>query len=244
MFGLFKKKHTDVKLFYHTDVHCHILPGVDHGAQTVEDSLTLLQREQNMGIKRVFFTSHVTANTFENTPETLSVAFHQLKEAVEAEGMNIDMHYSAEYRIDEYWMRQRDEGKLVALPENHLLLENSFQQELMMLDDLMFDIQMKGFLPILAHPERYHYYGYRHDRLRTLHNAGVKFQVNLLSLAGYFGAGARTLADWIIDNDLCDFLGSDMHHTEHADVIEEYLRSKDWKKVSGKLEGRLLNDEL
>ncbi len=244
MFGLFRKKQDNVKLFYHTDVHCHIMPGVDHGAKTVEDSLALISREMEMGISRIFLTSHVTANTFENTPETLAAGFERLKTAVEAEHIDIDLCYSAEYRMDDYWMRQRDEGKLIPLPGNHILLENSFQQELMMLDDLMFDIQLKGFLPILAHPERYHYYGYRHDRLRTLHNAGAKFQVNLLSLSGYFGSGARGLAEWIINNGFCDFLGSDMHNLEHADVIAEYLRSKDWRKISKKIEGQLLNDEL
>lgn len=244
MFGFFHKKKERIKLFYHTDVHCHIMPGVDHGAHTVEDSLTLLRREMDMGIHRIFLTSHVTAGTFENTPESLAEGFEAIKAAVAAENLDVELHYSAEYRMDDYWIKQRDEGNLIALPNNFILLENSFQQELMMLDDIMFDIQMRGFRPILAHPERYRYYGYRHDRLRTLHNAGVLFQVNLLSLAGYFGTGARTLAEWIIDNDMCDLLGSDMHNIEHADVIEEYLRTKDWRKMTKKLEDRLYNDRI
>ena len=93
-------------------------------------------------------------------------------------------------------------------------------------------------------PERYHYYGYRHDRYRTLHNAGVKFQVNLLSLSGYFGTGAMASAEWLVNNGFCDFLGSDMHNMEHADAIMEYLQSKDWRKMSKKLEGCLLNDVI
>lgn len=244
MFGLFRKKQKIITLPYRTDVHCHLLPGVDHGAQTVEDSLALIRREMEMGISRIFFTSHVTSTTFENTPETLTAAFETLKAAVAEEGLDLEMHCSAEYRLDEYWMKQRDANQLLPLPGNHLLLENSFQQELMMIDDLMFDIQLKGFLPVMVHPERYHYYGYRHDRYRTLHNAGVKFQVNLLSLSGYFGTGAMASAEWLVNNGFCDFLGSDMHNMEHADAIMEYLQSKDWRKMSKKLEGCLLNDVI
>ena len=146
--------------------------------------------------------------------------------------------------VDEYWIKQRDEGRLVALPGNYILLENSYQQELLMLDDIMFDIQLKGYRPILAHPERYPYYAMRHDRYRTLHNAGVKFQVNLLSLAGYYGVGPQQTAEWLIDNDFCDFLGSDMHGERHAVVIEDYITTKEWRKIAKKLDGRLLNDRI
>lgn len=243
MFNFFRKKQ-EAKLFYHTDVHCHLLPGVDHGAQTVEESLELIARQKAMGIDRIMFTSHVTENTFENTPETLKQGFDILKAAVEEKGIELDMHYSAEYRLDEYWIKQRDEGRLVALPGNYILLENSYQQELLMLDDIMFDIQLKGYRPILAHPERYPYYAMRHDRYRTLHNAGVKFQVNLLSLAGYYGVGPQQTAEWLIDNDFCDFLGSDMHGERHAVVIEDYITTKEWRKIAKKLDGRLLNDKI
>ncbi len=243
MFSFFRKKQ-EAKLFYHTDVHCHLLPGVDHGAQSVEESLELIARQKAMGIDRIMFTSHVTENTFENTPETLKQGFDMLKAAVYENGIELDMHYSAEYRMDEYWIKQRDEGRLVALPGNFILLENSYQQELLMLDDIMFDIQLKGYRPILAHPERYPYYAMRHDRYRTLHNAGVKFQVNLLSLAGHYGIGPKQTAEWLIDNDFCDFLGSDMHGERHAAVIEEYLTTKDWRKIAKRLDGRLLNDKM
>ena len=113
-----------------------------------------------------------------------------------------------------------------------------------MLDDIMFDIQLKGYRPILAHPERYPYYAMRHDRYRALHNAGVKFQVNLLSLAGYYGVGPKQTAEWLIDNDFCDFLGSDMHGERHAVVIEDYITTKEWRKIAKKLDGRLLNDKI
>ncbi len=245
MFNFFKKKPKEpLKLFYNTDVHCHILPGVDHGSQSVEDSLEMLRAEMDMGISRVILTSHVTAETFENTPESLRAAFAVLQDAVRQEGLPVELHVSAEYRIDEYWNEQYAAGNVLPMPGNHVLLENSFTQELISIDQLLFELQCKGYKPILAHPERYRYYRERKDRYTKLHTASVKFQVNILSLAGYFGPGARDTALWLVNNGLCDMLGSDMHSMDHAHVIQDYLASKEWRKLAPMLEGRILNDTV
>lgn len=244
MFNFFHKKKAVPKLFYTTDVHSHILPGIDHGSQSVEQSLEMLQAEMDMGISRVMCTSHVTAETFENTPATIKASHAILKEAVEEAGMNVTIEPSAEYRIDEYWNKEYAAGHVLPLPGNWLLLENSFQQELMEMDQLMFDVQCKGYRPILAHPERYGYYHVRRNRYEALHNAGVKFQINLLSLAGYFGHHARDIALWLIDNQMVDMLGSDMHNMDHAEVIIDYLRSRDWAKQAKRLEPVIINDQV
>lgn len=242
MFDFLRKNKKDVELFYNTDVHCHIMPGVDHGAQTIDQALELLEAEKKMGINRVFLTSHVTAGTFENTPQTLTEAFNIFSKAVEEAGLGMELHVSAEYRIDEYWETQWKAGAILPLPGNYILMENSFQQELLQLDDLMFELMVKGYNPILAHPERYSYYAHRHHRYEKMHNAGVKFQLNILSLAGYFGPVARGNAEWLIKNNMVDMLGTDMHHIEHAHIIQEYLKSKDWKKLSSVLEPHIIND--
>ena len=93
MFNLFKKKSKEsAKLFYHTDMHCHILPGVDHGSQSVEESLEMLRAEIDMGITHIICTSHVTAETFENTPESLTAAYEVLKQAVKEEGLPVELY--------------------------------------------------------------------------------------------------------------------------------------------------------
>ncbi len=242
MFNFFKKKKEDAKLFYHTDVHCHILPGVDHGSPDVEHSLEMLQAEVDMGINRVILTSHTTAETFENTPETLKAAYGVLTKAVAEAGLNVELHVSSEYRIDEYWNSLYSEGRILPMPGKYILLENSFTQELIEIDQLLFDLQCKGYHPILAHPERYRYYYDRHNRYEQLHTHGVYFQLNILSLAGYFGNGARETAMWLIKNNLVDMFGSDMHMMEHAEIIKDYIGSKDWRKISERVQGRILND--
>lgn len=245
MFNIFKKKpQVDAKLFYHTDVHSHILPGVDHGSQDVMESLEMLRAQIDMGITHVMCTSHVTAETFENTPETLTEAYNVLQKAVEEEGLPIKIYPSAEYRIDEYWTKEYEAGHLLPMPGKRILLENSFAQELIGIDNMMFELQIKGYRPILAHPERYRYYYDRKERYKALHSASVKFQINILSLEGYFGRSARETALWLIDQNLCDMLGSDMHNMEHARLIKEYIGSKDWKKLCQKydLPNRIVND--
>lgn len=244
MFNFLHKKRENVALFYNTDVHCHILPGVDHGSQSIEQSLLMLEEEIKMGINRVICTSHVTADTFENTPESLTNAFNILSQAVKEEKLDIELHVSAEYRIDEYWDKLYQEGNIIAMPGNYILMENSFQQELLQLDELFFNLMLKGYKPILAHPERYGYYSHRHNRYQTIHNAGVKFQVNLLSLANYFGQGARDNAMWLIKNGMVDMLGTDMHNVEHARIIQDYLRSKEWKKLCPHLIPYIINDSV
>ena len=241
---LFGNNKEQVKLFYNTDIHCHILPGVDHGSQSVEQSLEMLRAEQEMGISRVILTSHVTAVTFENTQESLMKAYDVLKKAVAEAGLDIELRVSAEYRMDEYFDKEYAADHLIPMPGNHILLENSFQQELMNLNELLFDMQVKGYKTILAHPERYSYYSRRRKRYEELHNAGARFQVNILSFTGYFGEEARESALWFAHNEMIDYLGSDMHNLKHAHIIMDYLHSKEWKKLSKIIEPTVKNDMI
>lgn len=244
MFNIFHRKKENSQLFYSTDVHCHILPGVDHGSQDVEQSIEMLRAERDMGITRVILTSHVTAETFENTPDTLRPAFEILKQAVaETEDIShMQLYLSAEYRMDEFWDKQYTLGNQIAMPGNYILMENSFHQELLGLDELLFDLKVKGYKPILAHPERYIYYAQRKQRLEQLHNTGTKFQVNLLSLAGYFGQHCRETALWLVKHGMVDMLGSDMHGMEHVKVIQDYINSKEWRKLVPQIQGHIIND--
>ncbi|MBQ7689984.1 MAG: hypothetical protein IJT30_02175 [Muribaculaceae bacterium] len=244
LFDFFCRKKPEAKLFYRTDVHSHILPGVDHGSQDVVQSLEMLRAELDMGIDRVILTSHVTAETFENTVESLTSAYELLCAAVRDAGLPVELYVSAEYRMDDYWDRQWAAGTVLPMPGNFLLLENSFQQERLGLEPLIYELRTKGYIPILAHPERYGYYGMRTTRYASLHDAGAKFQVNLLSLAGYFGKHAREAAVWLIKNGLVDMLGSDMHNIEHAQIIKDYLRTRDWQKLRAIVENDIINDRV
>lgn len=243
MFNFFKRK-TDnsAKLFFATDIHCHLVPGIDDGQQDAVSAADLVKHEADWGIKKIICTPHITQDTFENTSEIISAAYGKLVEAVENAGIAIELDYSAEHRLDGFFLNQLEAGAIRPLPGNYLLVENSFVQEAWNLDQMLFDLKLKGFKPILAHPERYSYYFDKRQRYQQLHSAGTLFQVNLLSLAGYYGKDVKHIAEHLIENGMVDFIGTDMHNHRHCEAIEAYIGGKDFKRHASQLEGKLLND--
>lgn len=229
---------------FKTDIHCHLIPGVDDGSPDVATSMKLIKRMKSWGIERILSSPHVTEETFENSPETLEPPYRKLRKAMDADPELADfpLGYHSEYRIDDLLMKRIEENRLSPLPNNYILIENSFYQEPWNIDQLVFDLQVKGYRPILAHPERYSYYYTRLKRLRQLRDAGLMIQINLLSLAGSYGRAEQKFAEKLIDEGLVDFVGTDLHREAHARTIENYLYSKLARKHFAKLQGRLHND--
>lgn len=238
IFNFLGKKHNvDSTLFYDTEVHCHILPGIDDGSPDVDTSVALVQQLKNWGIQRIITTSHVTESTFENTPDSMQHAYDTLRKALDERGIEIDIEISAEYRMDEYFLEQLNAGKIMPFPGNYLLIENSFFQPFWELRELVFDLQLKGYTPVLAHPERYMYYHKTPQIYKELHDQGLLFQVNLLSLAGYYNAEVKEMAWKLLDNGMVDLIGSDMHHMQHAAHITKFIGSKEYEKLKQKAAG-------
>lgn len=244
MFNFFSKKREPQPLYFHTDIHCHLVPGIDDGSPDVETSLGLIEQMSQWGLNRIIASPHITYGSFENTPETIGKAFESLQKAVQEKGIPVQLGYSAENRIDDLFIKNFEEDNLLTLPGKVLLVENSFIQEPWNLNQLLFDIQVKGYQPVLVHPERYNYYYGKKGRYEAIHNAGTAFQVNLLSLTGYYGKEEKKIAEQLIDKGLVDYIGTDLHRQAHADAITAYLASKDYEKHRAALEGRLLNDRL
>lgn len=238
MFDFFKKnkENSSPKLFYTTDIHSHILPGIDDGSPNIEKSIELVRSMQEWGIKRIITTPHVTEETFENTPETIQNAYDELMLALKENDIEMDICFSAEYRMDENFIKQLENNQIIPLPHNHILIENSFIQAFWDLKNMIFQLGVKGYSPILAHPERYAYYFNEKSIYNELHDMGCLFQVNLLSLAGYYGKGPKEIGTWLVNKGYVDFIGTDLHHANHAEAITAFIGSKDYKKIASKLE--------
>ncbi|MEZ3520151.1 MAG: hypothetical protein K1V78_01430 [Muribaculaceae bacterium] len=244
MFNIFQKKRKEpLKLPFKTDIHCHLVPGVDDGSPDAATSAELIERMQRWGIERIIASPHVTQYTFENTPDILDPALEELQEELRRRGNAIVMERSAEYRIDEFFLKQMEAKALTPYPNSYLLIENSFMQEPWNLDQLIFDLQVRGFRPVLAHPERYTYYYGKPSRYKELHDAGLMFQINLLSLAGNYGKAEKKMAEKLLEDGMVDFIGTDLHNSRHAAVIDEYLMSKDAEKHFAMLESVIQNDK-
>lgn len=239
MFSFFNKPKEPITLWFSTDIHAHVLPGIDDGSPDTETSMQLLEGLRECGIKKVIASPHITENTFENNAETIKGAWEALDAAMKSAGMTgIEVAYHAENRIDALFMCNLKAGELLSLPQNYLLIENSFVQEPLGLDQLIFDLQMKSYLPIMAHPERFAYY--KLDRLKDLHRK-ADFQVNLLSLAGFYGKKIRKRVEEMIEARLVDFIGTDVHNMDHVNAIREYLCSKTAVKDRDLLAKRIKN---
>lgn len=244
MFNIFKRKAKEpAELCFRTDIHCHIVPGIDDGSPDAATSADIIERMQAWGINRILASPHVTMVTFENDHSTIDPALASLHEELQRRGNGIEVLNHAEYRIDDLFSRRLESGDIMPMPGNYLLIENSFMQEPWNLDNLVFDLQVKGYIPILAHPERYPYYYNKKDRFKELHNAGLNFQINLLSLAEAYGKAEKKVAEMLIKEGLVDFVGTDIHRLSHADRIDAYLTTSDAHAHMADLAATVMNDK-
>lgn len=243
MLGLFRS-HTLPELFWHTDIHSHVCPGIDDGSPSPEISVRLVEGMAGLGFTSMVATPHVTDETFPNTPRTINESFTQLRHACRQAGLDMQLYCSAEYRIDDILYSMLKNDTVSPLPGGWLLVENSWFQEPYGLDGLFFDLRgNKGLKPIMAHPERYGYYQRHRERLEQIHENKVALQINLMSLAGHYGKQARQTAEWLLANNMVSFVGSDLHTLGHLDVIRNYLCSRDYHKLEAHADD-ILNDKL
>jgi protein-tyrosine phosphatase len=227
MFGLFKKSEGKKNVTFNyssviVDMHSHVLPGIDDGAQTPQESVVLIRRMMDLGIKKIIATPHIMADYYRNTPETINAALNALKAELERENIDILIEAAAEHYFDETFEARIDAHKLMTMGDNFVLFEFSFINQPPNIFAVIQKLKDLGYKPILAHPERYIYLDV--EQLRTLHGWGLDFQLNTISLTGYYGKESKKLAEALIDNQLIDFISSDMHHPRHADALKDALR--------------------
>ena len=206
------------------DMHSHLLPGLDDGAETVEHSLDLLRALRDLGFRKLVMTPHIMGDFYKNTPEGIRAALRCLQEAAAAAGLgDVALDCAAEYYLDEFLGRKLADGTEMLTfggDKRYLLFETSYMNEPLNLYEIIFELKAQGYRPVLAHPERYTYFYGRFEevkKLRTDH--GVLLQVNLNSLAGYYSPMAKRVAEQLIDQGLVDFAGTDTHHLRHTETL-------------------------
>ncbi len=190
-----------------TDWHCHLLPGVDDGVQAVAETLQILSLYEKLGVKEVWLTPHIMED-MPNTTSALKLRFEELRTVYQG---NIALHLASENMLDNLFEERLEKDGLLPLGKDgkHLLVETSCFNPPMGLSNILLRIKAKGYVPILAHPERY---GYMDENdYRQLKGWNVKFQINLFSLAGAYGAAVKKKAGWLMKNGFYDLAGSDTH---------------------------------
>jgi len=204
------------------DMHNHILPGIDDGAKTVEDSLALIRGMGELGITRFIATPHIMHNYYDNTPLSIAASLKTLrKELFENDLDDIVIEAAAEHMIDDQFEILLDEQAVMPLKDDYLLIEMSGLQAPINFDIALRRISEKGFFPVLAHPERYFFIKRERLPYQQLKQKGLLLQLNMLSLSDYYGNDVKKKALLMLQNDLIDFLGSDIHHPGHLVALKE-----------------------
>ncbi|MBU2020463.1 MAG: capsular biosynthesis protein [Bacteroidetes bacterium] len=204
-----------------TDMHSHLIPGIDDGAETMEDSLMMIQRFAQMGYKKIITTPHVKTGSFENTTEIIKQGEQKVKQAIEDLNINIEFEAAAEYFFDYSFNEKIDNNDLLTFSNGHILVEYSFSQPPMGDEEMFFQLQMKGLKPILAHFERYVYWHGSISKAEALRNRGVKIQVNIGSIIGHYGPQIQKQAEKLIKANCVDLISSDCHRLEHLDIFQQ-----------------------
>ena len=224
MFGLFKKKVDDFSGIPYfpitTDMHSHILPGIDDGSPDLETSILLVKGLIDLGVKKSIATPHIIGDMFPNNSETISKALNLLKVELKNQNIEFELHAAAEYMLDSYFMELLEKNqKLLTIKDNIVLTEFSYSCMPSHVEEMSFAIITNGYTPILAHPERYAYVHNNYNQYHRWAELGFLLQVNLLSLTGYYGKEVAKAANYILKNNLASYTGTDLHHQRHLAAL-------------------------
>jgi protein-tyrosine phosphatase len=228
MFHFLKKKKLlkDLIPSNHVDIHSHLLPGIDDGASTIDDTLFLTKQMQQLGFEQCVTTPHIFTNVWDNTREIIESTYHASSATLNNQ-QNLSLRYAAEYMVDPNFVIRFQNEPLLTLKENYVLIEISYINPPIQLLNIIFELQVAGYRPVLAHPERYPYYHHNYRAYEKLKNAGCLFQLNLLSTVGYYGNEVAKSAELLLKKGLIDYVGSDIHHAKHIEAFSNRVLLKD-----------------
>ncbi len=231
MLSLFKSKPKLAELIPsgYVDIHSHILPGIDDGAQKIKDSKFLLESMIDFGFSKVITTPHTMKNVWDNTTSSIGDAYNLVHSELPELSKQVSLQFASEYFLDENLIRLAQQEKLLSLKDNFILIEMSYLNAPIQLYDFLFELQLKGYQLVLAHPERYNYFHSNKKEYQKLKKAGCLFQLNLLSTVGYYGKNVAEIADYLLKENLYDFVGSDIHHKNHVAAFQNKVMIKNYQ---------------
>ncbi|MGN6354904.1 MAG: tyrosine-protein phosphatase [Parafilimonas sp.] len=232
MFSLFGTKRTTPDLsFIGADMHSHLLPGLDDGLQTIEQTVNYIRQLQQMGYKKLICTPHILAEVYPNSPATILPKLELVRTALQENNIDIQVEAAAEYMVDLDFENHVLEGKpLLTFGKNLILIEMSYVAASNNIESVIFQLKLKGLQPVLAHPERYNYYAGNIETFQRFIDLGCYLQINILSLLGYYGEGAKKTAQNLLKNNMVTLVGTDMHHENHLNGLKDLASRKSFYK--------------
>lgn len=224
-FGLFAKKPTFLKeaidlSILSTDLHSHLIPGIDDGAKTMDDALFLVKHMIDLGYKKLITTPHIQYDYYKNTPENINAGFEMLKKALVDNNLTIEIEVAAEYLVDDGFIEKVEKDQILTFNNKYILIELPYTYEPPNLNNALFELQTRGYRVVLAHPERYGYWHQDLSKYEELHQRGILLQMNINSLTGWYSKESKKIAEHLIEKKIISFLGSDMHNENYMEQLK------------------------
>jgi len=213
--------------FLGIDMHSHLLPGLDDGLSDISDTIAFIRELHSLGYHKLICTPHIFSDMYPNTPETILPGLQLVRSALEEQGIPVQLEAAAEYMVDMDMQLYLEADKpLLSFGKNLVLIEMSYIAASHNIEEVIFKLRMKGFQPVLAHPERYNFYHRAFSKYERFTDLGCLLQVNLLSLLGYYGKPVKQVAEKLIASEMVSLLGTDMHHQNHLDALKDLASQK------------------
>jgi protein-tyrosine phosphatase len=225
------------------DMHSHILPGIDDGSPDLETSIKLIEGLTQLGFKKLITTPHIMWDMYQNTRDDILLRSEALKKHLESEKINVEIEVAAEYFLDDHLKKLLvNKEPLLTFGDNLVLVEFSMASEPLDFKELLFEMQMQNYQPVIAHPERYIYQERNKDFFEELKIAGYFFQLNIMALAGAYGKSVNELAHYFIKHQYYELAGTDIHSPHQLPHLQNSSITHGLKDLIDS--GKLLNPAL
>ena len=243
MFDILKKIFSEKQPYnYKVDIHSHLIPAIDDGSKSMNDSIDLIKGLHSLGFQKIITTPHTMSHRFPNSKETILEGYKQLQAELKIQNIDIVLEVASEYYLDEHFLELLERRELLTFGENYLLFEHCYGIKPLNYENNIFEMKVSGYQPVLAHPERYLFMHKDFKMYERLKEQGVLFQLNLNSLGGYYSKEVAKVASKLVDAGFIDFLGSDTHHQKHLTHLKQNLNFKQIERIF--LKNNILNEQL
>ena len=226
-----------------TDMHSHILPGIDDGSRNLEMSVELVRGMKDLGYRKLIATPHVMWDVYKNSSDIILHKLADLKEKLKQESVDMELEAAAEYFLDDHVVGLvKNNIPLLTIGNKRVLVEFSLANPSLELKDIIFQLQMQSYQPIIAHPERYLYLDRHREFYDEMKDMGCLFQLNALSLIGSYGKTVQELGLYLVKKGYYDLIGTDLHHARHLEALRNPALGNHLKKLVDT--GKILNAGL
>jgi protein-tyrosine phosphatase len=216
---------------FEVDMHSHLIPGIDDGSPSMDHTIAILAKFEQLGYRKVVTTPHILNDVHPNTPKIILDGLKDVQLEIKRLGMKIEIEAAAEYYCDESFLPIIERNEILSFGSNFVLMEFGFLSPSQYEAQALFNLQVSGYVPVIAHYERYPYYFGDFKKVDALRERNIQIQVNLNSLTGHYGPGVKKMAEQLIKNKQVDFLGTDCHRIEHLILLENNLSMPIFKDI-------------